>query len=449
MFSILKKPPRTLVVALLVVISIFSITIRIQYLATVRIIHPVRADALQYVNYAQNLALNGTFSSTDPRQTRVTPDSLRSPGYPLFLAAAIKLSDTDHFYFPALFSQALLGGLMPVLTYLIAITALPFAAAIAAVILVALSPHLVTISSYFLTEALFGFTLLAAICLLSHAVRKNHWLLYTLSALACGFAYLINEAFLLLPYLLAGLTYLTRERKNRGRKQAHNLIFFVAIFSLFPMTWTIRNAVNVPAGVPRASNRAISTLSHGAYPDFIHKTARHKYYPYREDPRQPEFGTSLTGFMAVLSQRVRKNPMRYFTWYCLKKPIHLWQWDILQGQGDIYIYEVRQSLYFISPTAAALKAGMHTLHPLIVFLAFAGLPVHIALWLRSRRQVPSDAAVLIVYTTFFYFTLLYTIFVPWPRYAVPLRPILYLCALWSLVHFLSGFIKRLPGSTPA
>ena len=39
---------------------------------------------------------------------------------------------------------------------------------------------------------------------------------------------------------------------------------------------------------PRGSGRAITSMSHGAYPGFVHKDIRFKYYPYREDPMHLE-----------------------------------------------------------------------------------------------------------------------------------------------------------------
>jgi hypothetical protein len=36
-----------------------------------------------------------------------------------------------------------------------------------------------------------------------------------------------------------------------------------------------------------------------------------------------------------------------------------------------------------------------------------------------------------------YYTVLYTIFAPWPRYSVPFRPFFYVWAIWSIKRIIS------------
>ncbi len=329
---------------------------------------------------------------------------------------------------------------MPLLTFLIAMYFLPFIWAIAASILVMFSPHLISISSSCLTEALFGVVLLTAMLLLIQAFRNNHGLWYMLSSIVCGYAYLTNETCLLLPYAIIGCKILII-RKKKDRKTIRNLILFTVVFTLFPISWAVRNAVSVPPDAAKGTTRAISAMSHGTYPDFIYKTKDYQYFMYREDPLQPEFGSSLSRFSKILFQRVKEKPLQYITWYFIKKPYTLWSWNILQGQGDIYIYPTEKSLYTISPVAATLKNGMYALHPLIVLLAFSGIPLFFIQFFRSEKPVVTHELYLPIFIIFIYYTLLYMVFAPWPRYAIPLRPFLYCCSLYSLYH-LYGLVKK-------
>lgn len=126
------------------------------------------------------------------------------------------------------------------------------------------------------------------------------------------------------------------------------------------MVLSFRNKIFLPSIAPTGYSRLISTMSHGTYPDFIYKDPNFKYLPYHEDPMQPEFGSS---FREILWARFKKNPLLYMKWYFLEKPYYLWSWSILQGQGDIYVYPVKTSLYMTSNIACISKVTMKFLHP--------------------------------------------------------------------------------------
>ncbi|MCP4152519.1 MAG: hypothetical protein GY757_32585, partial [bacterium] len=227
-----------------------------------------------------------------------------------------------------------------------------------------------------------------------------------------------------IPILFAGKTENVKSRwKTTG--------LFLLVFSLFPVSWTIRNTIAVESDSLKGGARAITTISHGAYPGFVFKDPKFKYYPYREDPMQPAFGSSFENFRKILWERFKQKPVRYLTWYLFEKPYYIWSWDNLQSQGqkrgkgtgDIYIYPVRNSLYYTSNAANILRLSMKILHPAILISALAGILLFIV-----SRQLTLGTPLLIVIV---YYTLLYTVFAPWPRYSVPLRPELYLFAIYS------------------
>jgi hypothetical protein len=191
----------------------------------------------------------------------------------------------------------------------------------------------------------------------------------------------------------------------------------------------------VPADAPRGSNRAVQTMSHGAYPDFIYKSPYYKRFPYREDPSQPLFGSSIRDFWRVFWPRVKDDPASYLHWYLAGKAYYLWSWDIIQGVGDIYIMPVEDSLFQVSAVAGSIRKIMKFLHPVTLFLALMSIPV-IFLGKRLRgKGKPAVSLPVPPLTICIYFTLIYMVFAPWPRYGIPLRPELYLCAMWALTFF--------------
>jgi hypothetical protein len=410
---------------------------RTQYLRLVDSQILIAKDAKQYVNYGRNLIHHGTFSKDDPA-TLPQSDSFRSPAYPVLIASSMWVGGESHYLQWLVYTQALLSALLVPLTFLSGIFFLPTSAAMAAAVMVALSPHLITAIGCVLTETLFAFLLLSATCCFQYALHLHSLRLFSISAFLFGCAYLTNEAALLVPFLFAVIGCLSAEASKTGmywRRTVRLIAVFLSIAFMFPIGWALRNHLSVPVGAPRGSNRAIQTMSHGAYPDFIYKSPYYKRFPYREDPSQPVFGSSIENFWRILWPRIKKDPVRYVLWYLAGKPYYLWSWDIIQGAGDIYIVPVEVSLFQVSAVAGSIREIMKVLHPVTLLLALSSIP---AVFLGKRlwgngglaRSLP-----VLPLTICVYFTLIYMVFAPWPRYGVPLRPELYLCAMWALTFF--------------
>lgn len=419
----------------LILLLIFSLSLllRIGYIRNTVVDVPVRADAKQYVAYGYNLARFGIFSKAYPPESPI-PDSFRSPGYPLLIAVSFLFAGATNFYSLMLYIQAVLSALTVLLTYLIGRKFLPFKWAVTGAVLVALCPHQVSIAGYLLTETFFGFLLHLGILCFLIAIDRRSYTWFFVAAIFWGGAYLTNETALLLPFVfLMILVFFKGFSRNKIDKKSFfpKLILFLIVFLLTPAIWALRNAVSLPQDAPKASGRAVSTMSHGAYPDFVYKTPQFKYFPYREDPMQPDFGSSLKNFGKILWKRVKMRPWKYFKWYLFEKPYYLWSWNILQGQGDIYIYPVKISFYHLSKLADFTRNIMKILHVPAIILAFASFPL-IVIKSRYSEKSPQIGYFPFILGVGIYYTLLYMVFAPWPRYSVPLRPELYLCALWTL-----------------
>jgi 4-amino-4-deoxy-L-arabinose transferase-like glycosyltransferase len=430
---------------------ILSLIFLIGLLLRILYVHPIvddthiARDAKQYVDYGYNLFHHQTYSK-QRASSHPVPDSLRSPGYPLFIALFMTAyGDAD--YLPKLiYAQAVLGALLAPLALFVGIHFLPVGGALTAALLVAISPHLITTTSCALTETLFSFLLLSAIAVLYYAIgRTPRTLYYFLAALLFGLAYLTNETGLFIPILIVAFWLIhLRIRKNKILTNIYfkYIIMFIAVFGCFPVMWSLRGFINVPVDAPRGSDRAIVTLSHGAYPDFSYNNPNHKYAPYKDDPMQPAFGQSLENFSEILWERAGKEPLRYASWYLLGKPYYLWSWDIIQGSGDIYINPVKTSLFEESRVSRVILFAMKALHPFLLILALSGIPLFYVTY-RGRYLSESVFALpLLPMLICIYFTGLYMIFAPWPRYSIPLRPMLYLTACWTFSTLISYFRNR-------
>ena len=97
-------------------ITLLALVLRVYYVRTAVVDHPVRGDATQYYAYAWNLSQHGVFAKDAPGAATITPDNYRDPGYPLFLSVWMKaLGSADAWYAAVLLCQALLGALAVIL----------------------------------------------------------------------------------------------------------------------------------------------------------------------------------------------------------------------------------------------------------------------------------------------------------------------------------------------
>ena len=402
---------------------------------------PIHADSRQYVKYGYNLAEHKTFSIEFPSPNPI-PDSFRSPGYPLVIAISMGLTNGTQFIPVVLYSQVMLGSTIVLLTYLLATRCLPGWGALIAAGLVAISPHLVAMSGYILSETLFSFFLLSAILCYIVALERNRYVYFGIAGVFFGCAFLTNETVLILPLFVTLMTFACYQKSIDSAVSQNlisKLVLFLTVFLVFPFSWNLRNIIVIPSDAPRAADRAIQTLSHGAYPGFIHKDPAYKYYPYLEDSRQPQFGESLKNFSDIFIERFREDPLRYIRWYFFQKPYYFWSWDILQGQGDIYVYPLKTSLYQKVPLIDLTRLTMKTLHIWLLLLSAACFFVLVAIQAGNAQDRIFVQTPLLLLVTCLYYTLLYSIFAPWPRYSVPLRPQLYICAMWTLCWLVSRF----------
>lgn len=66
-------------------------------------------------------------------------------------------------------------------------------------------------------------------------------------------------------------------------------------------------------------------------------------YAYRFDPRQNEVYNGIGATLNLIFERFKSSPITYLSWYIFGKQTFLWQWTMLEGAGEMFIYPVIQS----------------------------------------------------------------------------------------------------------
>jgi len=412
-------------------VFILGFYLRIESLSGTQVIYPLRADAGQYFTYAYNLRFHQTYSkkigTPSEKKFKPKPDSLRSPGYPLSISMLVDAIPTGKTIHKILFFQVILSMLTLLLSFLFFKSFLPIYCALLASFFTALSPHLIVANSYILTETLFCFMLVFCGFFLSlFASHRSYWLLVILG-MTIAFAALVRPSMQFFPIVMALLLIVQYGRKRGLHLIAALLAGFILVFS----PWLIRNTMTFKSF---SDNRLkINFLHHGIYPDFTYENVKESYgFPYRYDPQSKKIGKSIDSVLNEIQKRVRAEPVKYFRWYLIKKPFAYWSWNIVQGQGDVFIYSVSKTPYASNLIFQWTHKMMHFLHwPLVLLSLIGSLLVwifpHILSGTKNTIFVARFVSVLLLY-----FTLLHMIGAPFPRYSVPLRPFQYGMALYCL-----------------
>lgn len=407
----------------------FCFFIRLLYAVSLEISIPIRGDAFSYVQYAVNLIEHGVFSKDEA--TAPMPDSYWAPGYPYFLMLCSTLGAAIgiDFYPVALFLQALMGAITSALTFSVARLIMPSRAAGIVAILTIFSPHLMAQGGYILSETLFTFLLMSSIYIYFKAISKQYSLwLAGFGGFVFGLAYLTNPVVLFVPiaFVLHFLIQLCFDRESISSPRF--VVIFLGVFLVCVLSWVARCVVNVPADRLTSSDRAFENLIIGSHNDY--------HAIWRNNPRDPQnpyeidyqkYKNDHVGFYKELAARVVDEPLHYLHWYFMRKPLELWGWDILVGYGDIYTYEVDSSLYQKSKLAIASLVIMKHTHYWLFLAAILGL-----FFVFKESDVKQKEYILNVYLCVFCISTIYVVLHSDGRYSVPMRPEMYLCAVYAI-----------------
>lgn len=418
-------------------LTLFAAFFRFEYVNSVVVDSPWRADSGMYVKLAVNLVAHSIYSLA--QDSPFTPTHFVSPGYPVYLAIFMRSASTvQEFNAWVLNSQAALGTLSVLLTFMIGRAAGGFCVGLCAAFFLAISPHHIVSSGYLLTETLFTFLLLWACWLVVSNWKVQRWWMWTVIGVVGAVASLVRPVLLIFPLIVAIPLLVQR---------------FSAKSTLLAISWVSVSmiAVNLPWQVWKDTHPAgpepnlfAAAIQFGGYPDLIYKDPALRGFPYREDPENGRSATTV-GALQVIAQRAIAEPARYLLWYFIGKPIMFWQSENLGAVGGAFIYPVTDSIYNHHTWAAWSMNVMMALHPWLSLVA--GVTVVWALWrsFRGASSVTDNAAVLLAATLMGAFTIVHMALGPLQRYAYPAYPFAYVLAAFGFGNLIRAFLTQLRG----
>lgn len=411
-------------------VLLLAAILRVQAVSTTQIDHPIRADAQQYYFSSLNLQRWHVFSGAPPASSAPIPDAARPPLMPALLEPFVVFPPTDAMLFHFNLLQVFLDVLTVVFTFFLfrLVTGAPLALAAAA--LIAICPHLISMTTYLLTETSFTFFLTAGVCLLAYGLNRECVWCAVLGGLLLGFSALTRETTEYLPFFMLISLFWFLEKKLFARVLVPAAVAALAVV----FAWKLRNLSAIGALSDPAL--AVRTIHHGMYPDMMYNNDPYTFpIPYQADPQSAQM-TTMRSVLSILWQRSVAEPLHYLHWYLIGKPMAFLQWDFQEADGDVFLYPVTYTPFSDKPLFIVTHAICRVLHAPLVLAAFLG--AILALWrprllgLAGRMRLP----VLLMVCVMAYFVALHTLGFPLARYSVPLRPCMYGFGLFTLVKLL-------------
>jgi hypothetical protein len=421
---------------------LFGLYLRIESILETKVTHHLVRDDKDYYMYSYNLRHHHIYSkevvSSKNSSTIISPDAVRTPGYPLFLLFFVDDLPNEKIINKILISHAILSTLTLLFAFFFFQGFLPIYWSAPASLLVALCPHLIVANSYILTETFFCYLMIMVGIVINFFVSKPSYKSAFIMGIALAMASLTRPSIQYLPIVIS-LFFISNWGKRKG---LNFLVSMLLGFALVFSPWIIRNIITLKKTTD--NRQMIVSLQHGMYPDFTFDNVPESYgFPYSFDPRTEEISKDVTSVLKEISRRFRHEPLKHLKWFILKKPVAFWAWNLVQG-GDVFSYSISKSPYFSNKYFQWTHQLMRNLHWPIVLSCFLGC---LAAWLPLTVVNLSEKSIIIARftsTILIYFTLVHMIVVPLPRYSIPLRPFMYGMACYTpylLIVFANKYLK--------
>jgi hypothetical protein len=446
-----RKPNSAALIAFGALFIIFAFGTTLRYQAFARSVVPdyPHGDAAKYFLYAYNLTNFGIYgygelavlpADTDKAVAReaIEPDTQYTPGYPLYLSLFLGGEYTKSQSDAARLGQVLMSSLTILLAYA---AFAPFGRlyGLGVALLTAMSPHLINMNLYLLTETLFCFFLMAFVWVISRVKANSRLLLFLLMGLLLALATLTRPW--IQAYLLVIVGYLFFSKLRFSVIQMLCVLVGAAIV-ITP--WMVRN-MNV-IDDPASPGQVVTSIHHGMYPDMMFEEQSDTLgYAYRADPKSPMLEKSMGVTLAEVLRRAEAEPYKYAKWYLVGKIKTVLSWKIIAGADAIFVYQVGGSPYFEVPRFYLSAYYMEKTHDILTLLALIGVLI---VWLPRKLLQESKERIFFLRSMsllILYFLSVHMVLAPYPRYSIPMRPIIYAMALYPLVLVvgISGIKEKL------
>ena len=316
----------------LLTILILALGLRVHTVLNTEVIAPFRSDAGEYFFYAYNLKHHGTFSKSPhgySQNKAPKPDAYRTPGYPLFLALFVDGKVTAKMLTHILIAQAFLSTLVVYFTYLLSRKIFPVSQALVISLLTAISPHLININIYILSEALFSFLVILFFWSLSRVKEPFNPKTFLMFGVLLGLASLVRPAIQYFVVLMIIVSFLSCGFRKGGQLAAVLLAGYFLVFG----PWMARNLTTL--GILSDNYVKYATIKFGLYPGLMYKDdPKTLGYPYHFDPNASQIKPELSSILKEVKRRFTTEPVRHLKWYGYEKGIMLWSWNMVVGEGE-------------------------------------------------------------------------------------------------------------------
>ncbi|MFK5892377.1 MAG: hypothetical protein QM504_04050 [Pseudomonadota bacterium] len=398
---------------LIVVIVLYGTLAKWTVINNTIVDNPIRADALDYFLYAKNLSSFSTYSRERTIDTtKPNKDALRSPGFPYF-ASLFYSGENKGSVVAVLKAQTILQSFCFVLLSVLCWFSFGAWMSVVISLLVWTHPAFMSINTYYLTESLFQSSLILIVVTFALAIKNFQlkWSYFLLLGVFLGFSALIRptmEYYILFLGLILLLFF-----RDKIRWFFPTFVSFLLII----LAWKIRNYFSL--GYFSDPTLMINGLFHGSYPNFIYNNMPESYgFPYRFDPQASEYYQGVTTTLELIWTRAIEQPLEYLSWYFAGKQFYLWQWNILAGAGDVFIYPVVSSPINYQSDLQFWHKLHHTVNAPIMLMGilYSYYVLIKNTIIRQAFHIEFIIASLVVYASLFHIVV-----APFPRYGIPFK----------------------------
>lgn len=420
----------------LFIVFVLGSTLRYQAFARSEVPLYPHGDAAKYFLYAYNLTNFGIYGSGDLvllpadtdkaiAQAKIKPDAVNTPGYPLYLSLFLGGEFTKEQHDRARLGQVFLSSLTILLAYA-AFSPFGRICGISVATLTALSPHLINQNLFLLTETLFCFLLMTFVWVISRVSTESRPPWFLVMGLLLTMATMTRPWIQAYLFVLLGYLFFSKLRFS-----FRQIVFVFIGAAIFTSPWLIRNSISL--GIAADGSQLARSIHHGMYPNMMYAEQGDSLgYAYKADPMSSELGESLGVTVAEIVRRAKGEPYTYAKWYLLGKVQSVLSWKIIAGADAIFVYHVEGSPYFEVPRFYLSAYYMEKIHAILMVLALVGTLI---VWLPRRLQhQPAERIFFLraISLLVLYFLAMHMVVAPYPRYSIPMRPILYGMALYAV-----------------
>ena len=404
--------------------------------------NPFRADAGRYALTAFNLRLHGAYSLEKPSPEAPKTRTDLPPGYPLFLMCflekgakgwAVDLPQVRQW-------QNVMGSVVVVLTYLLARQGLPLGWSFLAGVLACMSPHLIVISDYVLTESLFTILMVSGVWVMAMAWR---WPSFWLIALGSFFMTLSSEVryiSLAMPFFFVPLFFFRSTEKGFSDRKSK----VVAVLAILAGFFAVQALHGVFVKVAVKNSDEIEEFQKKSFKlktpwGYLSKNAIPPNY-YVDGGSHVNSGTAGKAWKARSEKSFSEAPLAYLRWNLYGRTLVFWHFDNVYN-GDVYVYPMIRKGFVEHGLLKSMHSLMRLSHWPLYALAWGGLLLLAYLTWKGKLDVASHG-LWVPALGFAYFLAVLTGISWLPRYSIPARPFSYVMVAFCLAWLVSWWQSR-------